>query len=91
MKKNLGRDINRLVSLFEIMKSIVELSEQQVEALKIMSQREGISCAELMRRAIAEYLVRHQSQNDASAFGLWKNRGNDGLEYQNVMRKEWGE
>ena len=73
------------------MRTIVELPEQQVEALKIMSEREGLSRAELMRRAISEYLVRHQSQNSAIAFGIWKNRGNDGLEYQNVIRKEWEE
>lgn len=70
------------------MRTIVELPEQQIEALKLLSQREGLSRAELMRRAVAEYLSRHQGE-DGSAFGLWRQRGVDGLTYQKNQRREW--
>ena len=73
------------------MRTIVELPEQQIEALKAMSQQEGLSRAELMRRAVAEYLAHHQGQVDESAFGLWQDRGVDGLTQQQQLRKEWDE
>ncbi len=73
------------------MRTIVELPEQQIEALKILSEREGLSRAELMRRAISVYLRTHLNKNDESAFGLWRQQNEKGLEYQQKLRKEWGE
>lgn len=71
------------------MRTIVELPEQQIEALKAMSEQEGLSRAELVRRAVAEYLARHQAQPGTSAFGIWKERNKDGLRYQDELRQEW--
>ena len=73
------------------MRTIVELPEQQIEALKSLSDKEGLSRAELMRRAVAEYLRLHHHENDELAFGLWKKRDEDGLDYQQQLRKEWDE
>ena len=73
------------------MRTIVELPEQQIEALKAMSEQEGLSRAELMRRAIAEYLAHHQGRVGESAFGLWHDQGEDGLTRQQKLRQEWDE
>ena len=73
------------------MRTIVELPEQQIEALKAMSEQEGLSRAELMRRAVAEYLTHHQGEAGKSAFGLWQERGLDGLSQQQQLRQEWDE
>ncbi len=73
------------------MRTIVDLPEQQLEALKAMGEREGISRAELMRRAVAEYLARHRGAAEDTAFGLWRQRGEDGLRYQERVREEWDE
>jgi metal-responsive CopG/Arc/MetJ family transcriptional regulator len=73
------------------MRTIVELPEQQIEALKALSDKEGLSRAELMRRAVAVYLRLHQGENSEMAFGLWKNRDKNGLHYQQELRKEWDE
>jgi metal-responsive CopG/Arc/MetJ family transcriptional regulator len=73
------------------MRTIVELPDQQIEALKAMSEQQGLSRAELMRRAVAEYLAHHQKKSAEGAFGLWKNRGKDGVEYQQHLRQEWDE
>ena len=73
------------------MRTIVDIPEQQIEALKAMSEREGLSRAELMRRAVAEYLAHHQGETDEAAFGLWKKHGRDGLKYQQQLRAEWDE
>jgi metal-responsive CopG/Arc/MetJ family transcriptional regulator len=73
------------------MRTIVELPDQQIEALKAMSEQQGLSRAELMRRAVAEYLEHHQLASSEEAFGLWKERCKDGVEYQQHLRQEWSE
>ena len=71
------------------MRTIVDLPDQQIEALKRMSESVRVSRAELMRRAVNEYLARHQPALDDEAFGLWKNRKTDGAAYQEHARAEW--
>jgi metal-responsive CopG/Arc/MetJ family transcriptional regulator len=69
------------------MRTIVNLPEQEMVRLKRLSERRQLSRAELIRRAVAEYLAR-QSVDADEAFGLWKGR-EDGLEYQRRLRDEW--
>lgn len=71
------------------MRTIVDLPEPQIERLREMSVRQGLSRAELVRRAVADYLARHQEEGCEEAFGLWKKRKTDGLDYQEQVRKEW--
>ncbi len=72
------------------MRTIVDLPDTQVEALKRLSDEAHLSRAELMRRAVAEYLSRHQPvKNGDVSFGLWKKRKRDGVEYQQELRAEW--
>jgi hypothetical protein len=73
------------------MRTIVELPDQQIEALKAMSEQQGLSRAELMRRAVAEYLALHQNSATEAAFGLWKKHAKDGVDYQQGLRQEWDE
>ena len=72
------------------MRTIVDLPDEQIEALKRMSDSARLSRAELMRRAVGEYLARHQPAPDDEAFGLWKKRKIDGVAYQEHARAEWG-
>jgi len=71
------------------MRTIVDIPEQQIEALKALGEQEGLSRAELVRRALAEYLARHQGEAGEAAFGLWRDRPHDGLSYQHELREEW--
>ena len=71
------------------MRTIVDLPEKQIEALKRMSEASRSSRAELVRRAIDEYLARHLPAQDDAAFGIWGKRKIDGLDYQDRMRDEW--
>ncbi len=73
------------------MRTIVDLPEKQIEALKRMSEASRSSRAELVRRAIDEYLARHLPAQDDEAFGIWRKRKTDGLDYQDRMRDEWGQ
>ena len=56
------------------MRTIVDLPDRQIEALKRMPDAVQLSRAELMRRAVAEYLARHQPMEKDEAFGVWKAR-----------------
>jgi metal-responsive CopG/Arc/MetJ family transcriptional regulator len=71
------------------MRTIVDLPEEQILALKHFSEKTRLSRAELLRRAVAEYLERHQSLSDDDAFGCWRHHERDGLEYQRQVRQEW--
>lgn len=71
------------------MRTIVELPDEQVEALKRLSEQSKLSRAELMRRAVAEYLSHYGRGPANEAFGIWKNHPRDGLDYQQQLRSEW--
>jgi len=73
------------------MRTIVDLPEKQIEALKRISEASRSSRAELVRCAIDEYLARHLPAQDDGAFGIWRKREIDGLYYQDRMRDEWGQ
>jgi len=73
-----------------VMRTIVDLPDKQIEALKQLSESAHSSRAELVRRAIDEYLARHLPAQDDDAFGLWEKRKTDGLIYQERARDEWG-
>jgi hypothetical protein len=70
-------------------RTIIELPEAQVEALDALCRREGISRAEAIRRAVAAHLGRERGRGSDPAFGLWKARRVDGLDYQRRARREW--
>ena len=72
------------------MRTIVDLPDKQIEALKRMSETAHSSRAELVRRAIDEYLARHLPAQNDGAFGLWKKRHIDGVTFQENARDEWG-
>ena len=70
------------------MRTIIELPEEQLEALDALCRREKISRAEGIRRAVA-VLVRQRAAGADRAFGLWRDRAEDGLAYQRRLRREW--
>ncbi|MDQ3170347.1 MAG: ribbon-helix-helix protein, CopG family [Acidobacteriota bacterium] len=73
------------------MRTIVDLPQDQLDALDGICRRERISRAEAVRRAVA-LLVRQRSPHAAGGpFGLWRERRSDGLEYQQRLRGEWRE
>jgi len=73
------------------MRTLIEIPEQQIIALKDLCQSQGLSRAEAIRRAIDVYL-QQQSPGEVDAFGLWQHNKpeiEDGLEYQKRVREEW--
>lgn len=75
------------------MRTIVDLPAEQIKALDGYRKKEGISRAEAVRRAVASFLPpkprkKLDFRNDP-AFGSWKNRGIDSVEYVRKLRAEW--
>lgn len=71
------------------MRTVIDLPDEQVEPLKALADRMQVSRAELVRRAVADYLCRHRPARGDAAFGLWQDRGEDGVAYQERLRSEW--
>lgn len=72
------------------MRTIIDLPESQLAALRELETRKKVSRAELIRQAVAQYVVRHTESGDA--FGAWKatpHRPADGLTVQKKLRAEW--
>jgi metal-responsive CopG/Arc/MetJ family transcriptional regulator len=71
------------------MRTIIDIPDTQLDLLNIFAIQEKISRAELIRRAVADYLQRYATVAKDDAFGLWQQRGEDGLAYQQRLREEW--
>ena len=77
------------------MRTIIDLPEDQIEALRALCEREGISRAEAVRKAVDLLLEQKQARRRefeealAAAAGSWKDYGIDGVEYQRKIRAEW--
>jgi hypothetical protein len=73
----------------DVVRTIIELPEDQLEALDALCRRDSISRAEAIRRAVGALIrIRSAAERDL-AFGLWRGRGEDGLAYQRRARREW--
>ena len=71
------------------MRTLVDIPEEDLKLLKIVTKKLSISRAEFVRRAIAASLAPHRRKMDHNAFGLWAGHAEDGLQYQERMRAEW--
>lgn len=69
-------------------RTIVDLTPEQLGSLADVCEQQGISRAEAIRRAVALYLKKHRSA-EQDVFGLWRDRGVQGLAYQRERREEW--
>ena len=67
---------------------LVDISQNYLDDLGAMARAEKLPRAEIIRKAIASYVEQNRSVT-ADAFGIWKDRQVDGLEYQETMRSEW--
>jgi metal-responsive CopG/Arc/MetJ family transcriptional regulator len=71
------------------LRTLVDIPAEDLELLNSVVKRLDISRAEFVRRAISTSLEPHRNDSGAEAFGIWRDRPVDGLEYQERMREEW--
>jgi metal-responsive CopG/Arc/MetJ family transcriptional regulator len=68
---------------------LIDLPDSQVEELAVLVEIEQRPRAAVIRDAIEAYISQHKPMLGADAFGLWKSKKVDGLEYQQELRSEW--
>ena len=73
----------------DAMRTIIDLPDQDLRDLAEISQREKISRAEVIRRAVRLYVERLRPAREQAVFGLWRGRKRDGLHYEDKLRREW--
>ena len=71
------------------MRILADIPDDDLQLLNRMSALEGVSRAELVRRAVAAALEAHRVAERVDAFGLWGDAPVDGLAYQDRVRSEW--
>jgi metal-responsive CopG/Arc/MetJ family transcriptional regulator len=75
--------------MISLMRTIIDLTPTQVEALAKLADEQNLSRSALIRKAVDAYVEAHSTSEIARAFGLWKMRKVDGLTYQQALRDEW--
>lgn len=71
-----------------IMRTIVDLPSDQVEALGKCSKLLGISRAEAVRRAVARFLEEEEADRE-KAFGAWEKNARNSSDFIRCIRQEW--
>jgi metal-responsive CopG/Arc/MetJ family transcriptional regulator len=74
------------------MRTIIDIPEDLLNELDKRRAHEGISRAEWIRRAIKSHLRqtdRSKMPGKDAAFGLWRERHSDALDYEDTLRAEW--
>ena len=81
---------NKMMTWYDdSMRTIIDLPDEQLEALDGICRRDGISRAEAIRQAVT-LLMRQRAGRSGVAFGIWRGRRKvDGLDYQQRLRREW--
>lgn len=72
------------------MRTIIDIPESQLAALRLLEERKNVSRAELIRQAVAQYVVRNVEAPEA--FGSWKlkkTKATDAVVLQRKLRAEW--
>jgi uncharacterized small protein (DUF1192 family) len=74
------------------MRTIIDITQEQVKALDEISELEGTSRTALIRQAIDRMLAEDARKGETAqaAFGLWSARKNDGLEMEATLRLSIG-
>ena len=75
--------------MMSLMRTIIDVPDALIESLDQFGALEQRSRAALIRDAITEYLKVKSIPAAEEAFGLWRKREVDGVQYQKSLRDEW--
>jgi predicted transcriptional regulator len=68
---------------------LLDLPDDQIEALALIVETEHRTRAAVIRDAIEAYIAARTKDVAHDVFGLWRERKKDGLVYQRELREEW--
>ena len=72
----------------DVMRTIIEVPQLQLDALDVICRTEGISRAEAIRRAITRMVGETRNALVSPACGLWRDRPGNGRDYERRLRDE---
>lgn len=75
--------------MMSLMRTIIDVPDALIKSLDQVGALEQRSRAALIREAITQYLKVKSIPAADEAFGLWKKREVDGVQYQRSLRDEW--
>ncbi|MBI3359068.1 MAG: ribbon-helix-helix protein, CopG family [Nitrospirae bacterium] len=73
------------------MRTIVDLPKEQLQVLSSLCEKEKISRAEAIRRAVNKLLAEASVGSLESAFGIWKHKKLSSRQYVERLRLEWSD
>ena len=71
------------------MRTIIDLPDDQLEALGEICAQKKVSRAAVIRQAVAGYIQQSKANKSENAFGLWKKKNINALKYEDKLRAEW--
>jgi metal-responsive CopG/Arc/MetJ family transcriptional regulator len=71
------------------MRTIVDLPDEQLGALARLCERQKISRAEAVRRAVDRLIKESKSDQKNMGFGIWKHKNLDSRKFVEQLRNEW--
>lgn len=80
-----------ITNIINSMRTIIDIPDVQVKVLNKLSKKKRVSRAEIIRQALTNYIANYSKTKKAykKAFGLWKDKNLDSIEYQKNLRDEW--
>ena len=71
------------------MRTIIEVPDDDIKNLDRIVEQQKKSRAAIIREAIRLYLEGKSVGSSKAAFGIWKGKKAEGIEYQTEVRSEW--
>lgn len=68
---------------------LLDLSDDVIRRLDSLKQQRNLPRAELLREAVEQYLEKQNTTRLRNALGLWRRKGEGGLECERKLREEW--
>ena len=75
--------------MMPIMRTIIDLPDDQLEALGEICAQKKVSRAAVIRQAVAGYIQQSKADKSENAFGLWKKKNINALKHEDKIRTEW--
>ncbi len=72
------------------MRTIVDLPDEQLGALARLCEKQKISRAEAVRRAVDRLIKESRSDQKDVGFGIWKHKHIESRSFIEKLRNEWG-
>lgn len=73
------------------MRTIIDIPDEDVKILNQLSKKKKTSRAEIIRQALTNYITEYSKlrKSYSKAFGIWKGKKINSINYQKQLRSEW--